>query len=304
MKTIPVIIGPTAIGKSSLALVLARNIGGEIVSCDSRQIYCAMDIGTAKPDRKIQEEIPHHLIDIVDPDEEYSAGRWASDAEKCIADILQRGKVPIICGGTFFYFRTLRDGLSFSAPQDIEFRNECLNREEKNGKGTLYKELLAVDEKRAGEIHSHDIYRIIRALQIANNGGQPCISDNRSAYRFETYSLFSSRDLLYQRINRRVERMMERGLLEEFLALRAKGYTEDSPGLCSVGYRELFNYIHSLETKERCVERIQQNTRRYAKRQMTWLRNQESESVAASFDTECCSEQHIATIIAEKLGCV
>lgn len=273
MVTIPVVVGPTGIGKSDLAIALAKELDGEILSCDSRQIYKGMDIGTAKVSAEEQNEVPHHLINIIEPEEEYSAGRWASDADKTIHDILSRDKKPIICGGTFFYLQALRNGFDATTPPDQEFRRECLRREEKE-EGTLHNELLRLNPERAEKIHPNDIYRTIRALQIHRDGRETTVGHSEAS--FELIQLNDSRELLYDRINKRVDRMVENGLLEEFETLLKRGYTEDTPGLKCVGYHELFNYIHQVESLETCLGRIKQNSRKYAKKQLTWLRNREN----------------------------
>ncbi len=273
VHSIPVIIGPTGIGKSSLALEIARELGGEIVSCDSRQIYRGMDIGTAKPTKEELLSVPHHLVDILDPSDEYAAGRWAFDADEAIHSIAGRGKLPIICGGTFFYFSALRNGFDMTTSPDREFRKEALEREESEGAGTLHHELMEKNPLRADQIHANDLYRIIRALQIERDGAGK--TDAMTEFEFTLVELYTKRENLYSRINSRVDNMLEQGLYKEFNTLLDRGFNQDTPGLKCVGYREFFNYIEKRESFEEAVSKIKQNSRHYAKRQLTWLRNRE-----------------------------
>ncbi len=273
MRPIPVIFGATGIGKSSLALKMAQELNGEIISCDSRQIYKEMNIGTAKASKQELADISHHLIDIISPLEEYSAGRWAFDADDAIRDIMSRGKLPIICGGSFFYFSALRNGFDDTTTPDRVYRAELLALEEAEGEGTLHRKLNDINASRAEKIHERDLYRIIRGLQIERDGSEETES---TEFEFSLIELTTSRDNLYDRINSRVDMMLENGLLQEFKDLLEAGYTEDTPGLKCVGYREFFNYIENQESFEDSVSLIKQHTRKFAKRQLTWLRNRET----------------------------
>jgi tRNA dimethylallyltransferase len=272
MRPIPVIFGATGIGKSALAVKMATELNGEIISCDSRQLYKYMDIGTAKPSKGELSLVPHHLIDTIEPSEEYSAGRWAFDADDVIRDCLRRGKLPIICGGSFFYFSALRNGFDSTATPDREYRQELLVRESVEGAGTLHRELREQNPERAKKIHEHDLYRVIRALQIERDGAEVTESMDLP---FSLIELRADRELLYSRINRRVDRMIELGLFEEFQSLQNRGYNEETPGLKCVGYKEFFNYIDNRDSFEESVASIKQHTRKFAKRQLTWLRNRE-----------------------------
>ncbi len=273
---IPVILGPTASGKSDLAFQLAQNIDGEIISCDSRQIYRNMDIGTAKPTKEELTTVPHHLIDILSPSEEYSAAHWALDAEKALLDIISRGKQPIICGGTFFYLQALTHGFDTTVPPNHAFREEALTREKEIGTGTLYKELVKIDPQRAEEIHPHDLYRTVRALQVALKATpiqREITPIKEDEHTFLNIVLHLEREKVYTKINNRVDTMVGLGLFEEFKTLLSQGYGETSPGLKCVGYQEFFNYISEQEHFESALEKIKQHSRKYAKRQLTWLRN-------------------------------
>lgn len=271
---IPVILGPTAVGKSAVTLELAEQVGGELLSCDSRQIYIGMDIGTAKPSSEELHSVKHHLVNIVDPSVEFSAGEWARRAEVAIEECIGHGKRPFICGGTFFYYQVLSEGLSCSYPADISFREEMVALEKKEP-GSLYSRLMALNPEKGKIIHENDTYRLIRALQNFRDAQEDRVSPQRKVqqYQFVPIVLERERTVLYDRINQRVDLMIEAGLFEEFEALLQKGYHKESPGLKCVGYREFFNYIDSQCTKEFAVEKIKQNTRKFAKRQLTWLRN-------------------------------
>ncbi len=283
VNQIPIIVGPTGIGKSSLAMTLAEELNGEIVSCDSRQLYRGMNIGTAKPTQEELDLVPHHMVDIIDPSEEYGAGRWAIEADTIIHDIISRGKLPIICGGTFFYFSALRDGFDITTPPDHAFRKNAIEREDRGGEGTLHAELQNINPERASEIHPRDIHRTIRALQIENDGsGEVQKSADHNFYMIE---LTTPRDQLYDRINKRVDQMVERGLFDEFQNLLESGLTEESPGLKCVGYREFFNYIDQSVSFDEVISQIKQSSRKYAKRQLTWLRNRETSQYKVEMDT-------------------
>lgn len=275
MRKIPVILGPTAVGKSELTLQLAKEIGGEIVSCDSRQVYRMMNVGTAKPSAAECKEVTHHIVDIVDPSFEFSAAEWSRRAEAAIEEIQSRGNLPLVCGGTFFYYQVLSEGLSHSFPADYGFRKEMLSKE-KETPGVLHQLLCEQDALKAEQIHANDHYRLIRALQNIRDrekGALEHLPNNTAQYHFIPIVLERERSLLYHRINQRVDEMMKRGLYEEFQSLLEAGYSEETPGLKCVGYREFFNYIDSQSSLDITVEKIKQNTRKFAKRQLTWLRN-------------------------------
>ena len=273
---VAVILGPTAAGKSSVALALARKYGWEIISCDSRQLYRGMDIGTAKPSPEERTAVPHWLIDHLDPSEEYSAWRFADEAAAIIRERAKAGKKVVICGGTGLYFRALQTGQTERVPSDPAVRKQLADFVLQQGSAVLHRELTAVDPVTASHLHPNDTQRIIRALALYRQTGKT-IADYSGEenppfdMRFTVVKLAMDRSLLYERINRRVEEMRNRGLRGEFLHLRKAGYDRYSPGMQSVGYKELFEVEEGRSTMDDAAELIKRNTRRYAKRQITWL---------------------------------
>lgn len=280
---IPVIVGPTASGKTALACRLAERYPDvEIVSADSRQIYIGMDIGTAKPSPELLENIPHHLVDILPPDRAYSAGRFARDAQGIIDAVLARGGKPLVVGGTGFYIRALFRGLGAPAV-DPEVYAGLERRMEAEGYDALLEELRRVDPAGAAMHPPENRVKTLRALACWHQTGLPYSrfhsADDADAaanprYRPGILRLMPDRALLYERINERVEEMAADGLVEEARRLLEAGYGPDSPGMRTVGYVEAVAFIQGKMNREEMIAAIAQATRRYAKRQMTWFRNQ------------------------------
>ena len=277
---IPIIIiqGPTAVGKSTLANKLAFELQTEIISADSRQVYKYLDIGTAKPSKEIQSKIKHHLIDIVFPNEEYSAGDFVKDTEKLIYELHKKDKLPLIVGGTGFYIKALIEGI-FKAPSiPKEIRKNLKQIAEEKGSEFLYEYLKEKDPGSAERANTNDLHRIIRALEVYEATGKTITQlwqENPSDKRnFKTYNIliYENREILYKRINQRVDEMLKNGLLNEMKELLKKGYNENSPGMNTVGYKELFPYFEEKRNLEECIREIKKNTRNYAKRQFTWYR--------------------------------
>jgi tRNA dimethylallyltransferase len=275
---IQVIVGPTAAGKTALALQIAGRAGDiEIVSADSRQIYTGMDIGTAKPSAAELRHVPHHMIDIVTPDTLYSAGRFAADARRAIDDILGRGRTPLVVGGSGFYIRALFEGLG--APTvDQKILAGLKERSETEGAERLYEELLAIDPEAARAHSPNNVVKTLRALCCWYQTGRLFSSFaseeslGPSPYIPVYRGIAPPRELLYDRINRRALAMLEAGLLAETEALLARGYDRAAPGLKTVGYAEAIAHLAGEIDYPTMVAAIQQSTRRYAKRQMTWFR--------------------------------
>lgn len=278
MEKVIGVVGPTASGKTAYAIKLAKELSGEVVSCDSMQIYRYMDIGTAKPDADEMDGIVHHMIDIVDPREDYSVARYVEEAREIIADIHSRGKMPILCGGTGLYFDSVTQNISFKATDtDETFRNEMLAFAEKEGAEALHRKLFEVDPVSAENIHPNNIRRVIRALEIFKTTGVPkSVLDVESVgepvYDTEIFGMNMSREVLYDRINRRVDIMIERGLIDEVKKLMDMGIPTDTTAMQAIGYKELVIYLNGGCNLETAIDSIKQESRRYAKRQLTWFR--------------------------------
>ena len=281
MKRIIVIAGATASGKSAAALALAQKTGGEIISADSMQVYRRMDVGTAKPTDAERAAVPHHMIDLCEPDEPYSLADWVSEARQVIADVHARGALPIVCGGTGLYIDTLVDGTSLSeAAGDAAIRAELTARAEREGAHALWAELSSVDPESAAAIHENNVRRVIRALEIYRaTGVRKSEWDRRSRSESSPYDVryfvieWSPRALLYERIDRRVDGMFASGLEAEARSLWDAGaLTPQSVGGQAIGYKELVPYFRGEITLAEASDAIKQATRRYAKRQETWFR--------------------------------
>lgn len=277
------IVGPTAVGKSEIALEVAAKLKAEIISVDSTQVYRGLDIGTAKllPHQRISKSgvyIPHHLIDIVDPDEPFSVADYQKIARKAIEDIHTRGRLPLLVGGTGLYFQAVIDPYVFlPGARDSSVRARLKKEAEEQGLSYLYRLLQEVDKEAAQRIHPHDQRRIIRALEFYYLTGQPLSTTwtkgkQESPYRLALAGLNMDRGLLYERINRRVDQMLEAGLVEEVRGLLLKGYSPDLPALQALGYKEIIAYLQGEISLEEAIYILKRNTRRYAKRQLTWFR--------------------------------
>ncbi len=273
-----VICGPTASGKTALSIELAKRINGEIISSDSMQIYKDMDIGTAKPTQEEMQGIPHYLIDNVEPNQRYSVADFKKDAENAIEEILSKGKTPIVVGGTGLYIDSLIYGIEYQDIKlDEKYRKELEERVEKEGLKTLYNEAKKIDEQAIQKISPNDKKRILRILEIyhatGKNKTQQEIESRKNGvkYDYEVYALNMEREKLYERINKRVDIMIEQGLIEEVENLLKK-YTEFPTAMQGLGYKEVVEYLQNKCTKQEMIEKIKMETRRYAKRQLTWFR--------------------------------
>ncbi len=270
-----VILGPTAVGKTEISLALSEEIGAEIISADSMQVYRGMDIGTAKPTPEERARVPHHLIDVADPKEEFSAGRYVSLADEAIKDITRRGKIPLVVGGTGMYVRALLEGIFDGPGADFRLR-EGLAETESKDPGALHKMLKNVDSKASEKIHPSDARRIIRALEVYEKTGKT-ISENQrqwgngARYNYKIAGLTMPRPELYRRIDARVENMIENGLLEEVQALKNKGCTRDLPSMHALGYKQLLAHLDGEFRLDEAIRLIKRDTRHYAKRQYTWF---------------------------------
>jgi len=272
-KPLVVIVGPTAVGKSKVAIEMAKKINGEIVSCDSRQVYKQLNIGTAKPTKEERRKVPHHLIDIIEPDEEFNAFFYAQKARKIISEIYRKKKVPILIGGTGLYIRAVIDGIFPGAEKNKEIR-ERLGRFSSD---TLYKKLKKIDSATTSCLHPHDKVRIIRALEVYELTGQPISAlqkisrGKRPNYDLLMIGLKRERKELYRRINQRAERMIKKGLVKEIESILKKGFSKDLPALKGLGYREIIGYLDGEYDLKEAIHLLKRNTRRFAKRQLTWF---------------------------------
>lgn len=274
---IPCLIGPTAVGKSAAALVLAQQHGWEILSADSRQIYRHLDIGTAKPTMEERASVLHHFIDIRNPNEIYSAGEFSREARAAIAEVLSRGKLPFVVGGSGLYVRALSDGFFEPAISNRGLQRKLKLHAQQQGGAALHAELATVDAESAARLHPNDLHRIVRALEVFYSSGRP-LSDfwknerAHSPFHFQFVGLSMPRDELYDRIDRRVDLMVENGLLDECKRVLELGFAPELNALQTVGYKEAFTFLAGKMSWERVIEDIKRHTRNYAKRQMTWFR--------------------------------
>ena len=273
------LVGATASGKSAAALELARRTGGEIVSCDSMQVYRGMDIATAKPTPEERAEIPHHLIDVSEPETPYSVASYLADAEAAVRSITSRGKLPIFCGGTGLYLdRFLFGGLPAQTVADETLRQDLLREAEEKGVDFLHRQLAEIDPASAAAIHKNNVRRVARAIEIYRLTGIPKsewdaqTKTDESRYDARVVLLDRPREDLYRRIDLRVEQMLSDGLLEETAALDARGvFKTNATAAQAIGYKEVLPYLHGECDLQTAVETLKKATRHYAKRQLTWF---------------------------------
>ena len=286
MKKVLFIVGPTGIGKTHLSILISEKFQNlksssqkvEIVSADSRQIYRFLDIGTAKPSREILKSIPHHFINFLRPEEYFSAGMYSQLARKVINQIINRGNVPVVVGGSGLYIKAMIDGLFTIDIRDEKVRNSLRKRILKEDVKKLYNELAKIDPPLAEKIKANDKQRIIRGLEVYLVSGQRLsdLQETKSSpadFSSILYGLNTDRKYLYERINTRVDEMFSEGFLAEVAGLKRKGYSGTTNALNTVGYKEAFQYMDNAMTYDEMLELIKRNTRRYAKRQLTWFNN-------------------------------
>lgn len=281
MNKLVILTGPTAVGKTDLSIQLAKKINGEIISADSIQVYKGMDIGSAKITKEETDGIPHHLIDILEPKEEFNVHIFKKLATKAINDISSRGKIPIIVGGTGFYIQAVLYDINFDDTEtDYEYREYLEQLAKDKGNAFLHNMLKEVDPESAAAIHCNNLKRVIRALEYYKQTGKKISEhnekerENKSPYNFAYFVLNDKRDKLYNRINQRVDIMFDNGLLKEMETLIAKGYTRDLVSMQGIGYKELFDYFDGKTSLDETKELIKKNTRHFAKRQLTWFRRE------------------------------
>ena len=274
-----IIAGPTAVGKTSLSIKLAKALNGEIISTDSMQIYKYMDIGSAKIGRDEMDGVIHHMIDVVDPKDPFSVADYKEKADKAIQDILSRNKLPILVGGTGLYINALTCNMNFTeADKDENYRSELESLAEEKGNEFIHNMLKDIDPVSYNEIHYNNRKRVIRALEVYKLTNKPFSSFNlgediyNGPYEVKYYVLDMNREALYDRINLRVDIMMKNGLLEECIKLREMGYNSSMQSMQGIGYKEMFYYLDNKITLDEAVEMIKKGSRNYAKRQLTWFR--------------------------------
>lgn len=280
-KPLIILTGPTAVGKTELSIQLAKKIKGSIISADSMQVYRHMDIGSAKIQKEEMQGIPHYLIDTFEPDEEFHVVKFQEYAKKYLEEIYEEGRIPIVAGGTGFYIQALLYDIDFTEEQeDSAYRKELEKIAKEQGAHILHEKLKAVDAKSAEEIHENNIKRVIRALEFYHLSGEKISEHNEkerqkeSPYNFAYFVLNDERERLYDRINQRVDIMLEQGLVEEVKKLKDMGYHKQMVSMQGLGYKEILDYLDGAYTLEEAVYRIKRDTRHFAKRQLTWFRRE------------------------------
>lgn len=280
-KPLIILTGPTAAGKTALSIGLAKRINGAIISADSMQVYRHMDIGSAKVTPEEMDGVPHYLIDVLEPHEEFSVHTFKQMAENALGEIYGKGMIPIVVGGTGFYIQALLYDIQFTETDtDTAYRSQLEGLAEKNGADWLHGELKKVDPEAAEQIHANNVKRVIRALEYYHQTGQK-ISDHNaeerqrtSPYNYKYFVLNRNREELYRRIDLRVDKMLEAGLLDEVKALKNMGYTRDMVAMKGLGYKEVLDYLSGEITLDEAVYRVKRDSRHFAKRQLTWFRRE------------------------------
>lgn len=280
-KPLIILTGPTAVGKTKASIGLAKAIGGEIISADSMQVYRHMDIGSAKITKEEMADVPHYLIDVLEPEEEFHVVRFQQMAKAAMADIYSRGKIPIIVGGTGFYIQALLYDIDFTENEgDSVYREKLEALAKEKGAAYLHGQLAMVDPKAAEEIHANNIKRVIRALEFYHQTGQKISEHNErerqkeSPYQFCYFVLNDRRECLYERIDQRVDQMIRNGLIQEVQTLKERGCTKQMVSMQGLGYKEIFSYLEGDCSLEEAVYIIKRDTRHFAKRQLTWFKRE------------------------------
>ena len=280
-KPLIILTGPTAVGKTKASISLAKAINGEIISADSMQVYKHMDIGSAKISKEEMQGIPHYLIDVLEPDEEFHVVRFQEMAKEALEKIYQKNKIPIIVGGTGFYIQALLYDIDFTENNEqTSYRRELEKLATKNGPEYLHALLRDVDPESANAIHANNIKRVIRALEFYKLTGQKISTHNQlerakeSPYDFCYFVLTDERENLYNRINHRIDQMLDAGLIDEVKALKQKGYTKEMVSMQGLGYKEILDYLNESCSLEEAIYILKRDTRHFAKRQLTWFRRE------------------------------
>ena len=300
-----IIAGPTGVGKTELSIKLAKLLDGEVISADSMQIYKHMDIGSAKVTNEEMNGVKHHMIDVVMPDKSFTVVDYKNMAEKEINDVIRRNKLPIIVGGTGFYINSLTCNMNFSeAESDIEYRKYLEDLAKEKGNEYVHNLLKEIDPISYEKIHANNLKRVIRALEVYKISGKPFSSFNdldtfyKSKYDIYYYVLTMNRDKLYNRINLRVDKMMDDGLLQECINLKELGYNTSMQSMQGIGYKEVFYYLDKKISLEEAIDMIKQGSRNYAKRQLTWFKK---DPRVKFIDKDIYSEDDIINLIVKDL---
>ena len=278
-KPLIVLTGPTSVGKTSLSISLAKAVNGEIISADSMQVYKGMDIGSAKIRKEEMQGVTHYLVDILEPEEEFHIVKFQELAKAALEEIYAKGKIPILVGGTGFYIQAVTRDIDFTqAEQETSYREELEQFAKEKGAEYLHEKLREVDSKSAENIHANNVKRVIRALEFYHQNGTPISEHNEeqkqqtSPYNLAYFVLTAPREILYERIDRRVDQMMEEGLLEEVKSLRERGCHRGMVSMQGLGYKEILAYLEGEYPLEEAVRILKRDTRHFAKRQLTWFR--------------------------------
>lgn len=281
-KPLIVLTGPTAVGKTSLSISLAKAVNGEIISADSMQVYKGMDIGSAKIRKEEMQGVTHYLVDILEPEEEFHIVKFQELAKAAMEEIYAKGKIPILVGGTGFYIQAVTRDIDFTqAEQETSYREELEQLAKEKGAEYLHEKLREVDPKSAENIHANNVKRVIRALEFYHQNGTPISEHNEeqkqqtSPYNLAYFVLTAPREILYERIDRRVDQMMKEGLLEEVKSLRERGCHRGMVSMQGLGYKEILAYLEGEYPLEEAVRILKRDTRHFAKRQLTWFRREQ-----------------------------
>lgn len=281
-KPLIVLTGPTAVGKTSLSISLAKAVNGEIISADSMQVYKGMDIGSAKIRKEEMQGVTHYLVDILEPEEEFHIVKFQELAKAALEEIYAKGKIPILVGGTGFYIQAVTRDIDFTqAEQETSYREDLEQFAKEKGAEYLHEKLREVDSKSAENIHANNVKRVIRALEFYHQNGTPISEHNEeqkqqtSPYNLAYFVLTAPREILYERIDRRVDQMMEEGLLEEVKSLRERGCHRGMVSMQGLGYKEILAYLEGEYPLEEAVRILKRDTRHFAKRQLTWFRREQ-----------------------------
>lgn len=280
-KPLIILTGPTAVGKTSLSIALAKAVNGEIISADSMQVYRHMDIGSAKIRPEEMQGVPHHLVDCLEPDEEFNVVRFQQMAKEAMKGIYDRGRIPVLVGGTGFYIQAVTGDIDFTVHgEDTTYRQMLEDKAKTEGAQVLHEMLSAVDPASAAAIHANNVKRVIRALEYYHETGTKISEHNEaerekdSPYQFAYFVLNDVRSRLYERIDRRVDLMVEQGLVDEVTALKTRGCTREMVSMQGLGYKEILDYLDGKNSLEEAVTILKRDTRHFAKRQLTWFRRE------------------------------